>query len=394
MHTVGVICEYNPFHKGHAWMLEELRRRGAEHIVCAMSGNFVQRGEAAIADKRSRAEMAVRCGADVVLELPTAWAASTAEIFARGGVSVLAQTGVVDTLAFGSEAGEAAPLLALAQTLESDGYQTALRRELLTGDSFATCRQRAVASLLGEETAELLQGANNNLGVEYCRAACGRGLEIATVERVGARHDGEMRCGIASASEIRRRLWSGDESALELLPPEAAKILSREMAAGRAPVSLKHCERSILARLRQMEEEDFHPYDGGGEGLYHRLYDAVRQGGNIEAILESAKTKRYSHARLRRMVLAAWLGLETATRDREVPYLRLLAAGERGRPLLRRMRDSGAPLLTKAADVAALGAEAEALLRAEAAFTDLYTLAYPTLQKIPCGSEWRITPVI
>ena len=118
--VAGIICEYNPFHAGHAWMLQQLREGGADGIVCVMSGDFVQRGEFAVADKFARAEMAVRCGADVVLELPAPWAAATAEVFACGGVSALQQTGVVTHLAFGSECGNAAPLMLLAKTLGSE----------------------------------------------------------------------------------------------------------------------------------------------------------------------------------------------------------------------------------------------------------------------------------
>ena len=395
MRVAGIICEYNPLHRGHEWMLQQVRQQGVEAIVCAMSGNFVQRGEAAVVNKFARAEMAVRCGADLVLELPTPWAAATAEIFARGGVNLLAKTGLVTDLAFGSEWGDSAALQQLASALDSGEYEENLRALLRSGDSFAVCRQKAAAALVGEETAALLARPNNNLGIEYCRAAAKRGANwnILTIPRTGAEHDGATVDGIASASYIRALLHAGQaEEALALMPLPAVEVLQRELAAGRAPAELRHCERAVLGKLRAMSEADFAPYDGGGEGLYRRLYQAVRTQTSVEAILDEAKTKRYSHARLRRMLLAAWLEMKEI--PDHVPYLRVLAANDTGRRLLRQMRDNGAPVLTKAADVSQLGAAAEELFRAEAARTDLYTLTYPQLAHSACGADWRATPIM
>ena len=310
MRVAGVICEYNPFHRGHEWMLRELRAQGMDAIVCAMSGNTVQRGEVGVADKFARAEMAVRCGADLVLELPSPWASATAETFARGGVSLLQQTGVVTHLAFGSECGDAAALRKLAAVLDSEEYHAAVRRHLSGGESFAVCRQKAAAVLVGEETAALLASPNNNLAVEYCRAlsALESTMEPITVRRIGAGHDGGVEGGIASASYLRELLFMGrEEEAMHLMSDAAAAVLRRELSAGRAPASLKVCERAVLGKLRAMAEEDFRQYDGGGEGLYHRFYQAVRSCAGIEELVDSAKTKRYSHARLRRMLLSASL---------------------------------------------------------------------------------------
>lgn len=395
MRVAGIICEYHPLHLGHAWMMDEVRRQGAEAIVCAMSGNFVQRGEAAIVDKLARAGMAVRCGADLVLELPTPWAAATAEKFALGGVMLLEKTGVVTALAFGSECGNADALRHLAAALDTAEYEENLRALLAGGESFAVCRQKAAAQLVGEDAAALLANPNNNLGVEYCRALHKRhsAMGVMTVPRIGAGHDGAPVKGVASASHIRTLLLEGKtEQALSYMPPAAADVLRRELEAGRAPAALQNCERAVLGKLRAMQEEDFKRLDGGDEGLYHRFYQAVRTTVGMEELLDDAKTKRYSHARLRRMMLSAWLDLPPA--PEEVPYLRVLAANKTGRKLLRQMRDKGAPVLTKAADVTALGHEAEAFFRAEALRTDLYTLTFPDLSQSGCGRDWRTTPVM
>ena len=393
MAALGMICEWNPFHLGHAWLLRELKRRYGLPVVCVMSGNFVQRGEPAIAEKRARAEMALCCGADVVFELPTVWAMATAERFARGGIALLRRTGVVTQVAFGSECGDAAALMRVAACLDGEDFRAALQRRLAGGETFAVCRERAAAELLGAADAALLREPNNILGIEYCRALRGSGIGVVTLPRTGARHDGAASGGIASASEIRRLLYEGQtERAMTFLPPEAAEVRRREMAQGRAPVTLANCERAVLAKLRTLHEEDFLPYDGGGEGLYRRVHRAVRAGTSLEEILALAKTKRYPMARLRRMLLAAWL--EVPQPPEEVPYLRLLGAGKDGRPLLRQMQRSGVPVLTKPADVGKLGPAAQELFARECAWTDLYMLGMPSLRWSACGSDWKTTPIL
>lgn len=399
--TAGMIVEYNPLHSGHLRLLAETRRLlGPDTaVVCAMSGNFVQRGDFALIRKHQRARAAVESGADLVLELPLPWAVSSAETFADGGVQVLSAAGVVTDLAFGSECGETAPLMELAGCLLSSEYAGELRRRLGSGRSYAACRQAAVAALLGPEKAALLESANNILGVEYCKALLRRRspLRPLTVCREGSAHDGELLPGAhPSASALRALLRTGEtERALSLLPPAMARIYREEAAAGRAPVCSETCERAVLARLRTMKEADFAALDQGREGLCRRLYEASRSAVSVEEVLAAAKTKRYAYARLRRMVLWAYLGLTPADVPEKVPYLRPLAANDVGRRLLARMREQAAvPVLTKPADVRALGPEARRLLSLEARATDLYTLAYPDLSAARGGEEWRMGPAI
>lgn len=388
MVVAGIICEYDPFHLGHAAMIDALRKRGADAVVCAMSGSFVQRGEVAAVGKAARAEMALRCGADLVLELPSPWSCAPAETFAAGGVQLLQMTGVVTELAFGSECGDLTALQTAADALESPAYRAALAAQSRE-EPFAVRRRRAVEQVLGEEYGRLLTRPNDILALAYLRALHGTAIRPVAIRRVGAAHDGAVKDGVASASHIRELLRQGEtENALALMPPAAAGILRRELEAGRAIADGALCERAMLDRLRRMDEEDFAPCDDSGEGLYHRLYRAVQSSAALPELLDAVKTKRYPTARLRRMLLRAWLELPARPPER-VPYLRLLAASETGRSLLRRME--GAPVLTKAADVGKLGAAAERLFRAEARRSDLYALACPRV--LPCGEDWRLTPV-
>ena len=186
MRTIGIIAEYNPFHSGHRHHIQAVRQAfGADcAVVCAMSGNWVQRGEAALADKWTRTALALRQGVDLVVELPTPWAVSSAEPFARGGVGLLTATGVVDTLSFGSEAGALPPLQAAADCLASPAWQEVLRQGLAEGLSFPVARQQAATALLGD-AARCLQGPNNNLGVEYLLAPVSyTHLTLPTILRV------------------------------------------------------------------------------------------------------------------------------------------------------------------------------------------------------------------
>ena len=252
MRTAGIISEYNPFHRGHAWQICELRRRlGAETaVVCAMSGSFVQRGDFAVMRTHARAEAAVRGGADLVLELPLPWAIASAEGFAAGGVGVLAATGAVDTLVFGSECGDTETLKAVTAALESESFAAYLRQGLQEGVSFAAAREAAARKLLGEKAAVLAQ-PNDILGVEYCKAIARQAAALMplALPRRGVGHDGGAAEGFASASHIRELLING-ACADEFLTPESAAICARERAAGRAPVTMANAERAILARLR------------------------------------------------------------------------------------------------------------------------------------------------
>ncbi len=401
MHIAGVICEYNPFHTGHAWQLAELRRRGADGIVCVMSGNFVQRGDFALLRKHVRAEAAVRGGADLVLELPLPWATASAEGFARGGVEVLAATGVVDTLAFGSECADTNALVRVAQALCATEFPAALREEILRGDSFAAARQRAAERLCGAD-AEILGNPNDILGVEYCKALRAQASAIVplALPRVGAAHDAAAADAYASASFLRERILESDtadgcDAWSRYVTADMLRLYAAERAAGRAPVRMETMERAVLTRLRAMTEADFAAFDEGGEGVYHRFFDAARKATGIGALLDAVKTKRYAHARLRRFLLSCYLGVFPAQRRIDVPYIRVLAMGDKGKDLLHEMRrTSKLPVLIRPTDVKKLTESAKNLLETEARATDLYALAYPDLAQSAGGSEWTTNPVI
>ena len=396
MQAAGIIVEYNPLHRGHVHLMQQTRRLLGEDcaIICAMSGDFVQRGDFALLNRRARARAAVESGADLVLELPLPWAVASAERFADGGVQTLLATGLLTHLAFGSECGDAERLMTAAKGLEHPDFPALLKDALKSGASFPAARQSALEQMLGQNTAALLASPNNTLGIEYCRALVRQKSAVSplTISRLGAEHDApDAVDGIASGSSIRALLHAGQrEEALSLMAPAMAQAYLREEAAGRAPVFSQTQERAILARLRTMTEADFAALDESREGLYHRLYQASRTARTVEEFLETAKTRRYAYARLRRMLLWAYLGLDPHTFPAAPAYLRPLAANETGRALLGAMRKTASvPVLTKPADVRRLGTEALDLFTLEARAADLYSLSYPDLSAAAPEVLWK-----
>lgn len=391
MNAVGIVAEYNPFHAGHAYHIAETRRLLGEDrgVVCVMSGNWVQRGECALTDKWTRAALALRGGADLILELPLPWAISSAEGFARGAVWVLKATGVVDTLSFGSESGDLETLRRIGVTLDSPEYRNALHVELGKGKPFAQARQKAALNMMGSD-ANLLSGANDSLGVEYLRAA-GEGMAAIAVLRRGACHD--SLCPeeeIVSASCLRKRLWQGEDVS-PWLGEETMETLQK---AGLA--RMQNIERAMLSRLRRMGEEEFAalPDSGAAEGLPARLVKAAKRAESLEEFYALAKTRRYAHARIRRLALWAFLGLKGADRPTGGPAcLRVLGMNSRGKRLLREMKETATlPVLTKPAHIRELGEEAQALFELESRATDLFGLCFDKIK--PCGMDYTTGPVI
>lgn len=379
MRAIGIVSEYDPFHSGHKYHIEATRRQLGEDlpVICAMSGNWTQRGSAAIADKWARAKLALLGGADLVLELPTPWATASAETFARGAVEILSRAGA-DVLSFGSEAGDITDLQAVADCLDSEEYKAALHRYTDKSISFAATRQEAVRALIGE-AADRLDRPNNNLGIEYLRAirALGIDMEAVTVVREGDAHDAPASGrSHASASAIRAMLRQGEGNAWKRLHPDARETLT-EFA------DLKLAERAILAKLRTLSAEDLKAIPDCGEGLENRILEAAGKAASLEELYDLAKSKRYAHARIRRVVLRAFLGIDHI--PERVPYLRVLGMNGRGRDLLRQMKEER--VITKPAHGKGI-----ALLEAEARYTDLYALCFPKIR--PCGMEWTKSPVV
>ncbi len=358
MRTAGIICEYNPFHQGHRYQIQEVRRRlGPDTgVVCLMGGNYVQRGEPAIYDKWTRSEIAVRQGADLVLELPLTVAVNAGGYFAAGAVDCLLELGCVDTLCFGTEGADAETLWDTARLLRSAEFDRRLREALSSGVSYARARELALKDLGGD--AACLATPNNALGVDYLRRLLERErpMELLVIPR---------QAGMPTATALRRALLAGTERPLGTLH------------------ALEYGERAMLSVLRTLPDAAFEAMPFGSEGLWSRVRRACRRENSLEAICLSCKSKRYAYSRLRRMLLCLFLGLDRETMARKSPYLRVLAFNERGRTLLHGIKRNTVLVSGPAPD----SPEAKRYFALEQRATDLYGLFAPPGIREPMGRE-------
>ena len=376
MKTVGIIAEYNPFHRGHQWQLGAVREKFSSDcaIIIALGGCFTQRGEPAVFTKYARAEAALRCGADLVLELPLPWAVSSAEGFARGGVGVLNALGCVDALVFGSECADIGRLHRLAEALSVPDWEPLLREKLGSGAGYAKARQQALEALLGEPLPEL-SARNDILAVEYLRSlhAQQSGMEACPLPRNGA---------FPPASKLRE---GGDF--LASLPDAAAGVFRREVESGRIqrPGVL---EAAMLARLRSMTVDEYALLPGASEGLEHRLRKAAWVSGSMKELLERTVTKRYPASRIRRMALSAFLGIPAGLEKTLPPYIRVLGLNERGRQVLHEAKPS-VPVVTKPAD-----GKGFPVFQLEARACALYALGFESEKQRSGDMDYQASPVI
>jgi len=328
---VGIICEYNPLHLGHKKQMDHIRRIHGDNtaIVCLMSGNFVQRGAPAIIDKSIRAESALNCGADLVLELPVEYALSSAEGFAAGGVRILGS--FCDYLCFGAEDADAEKLLNTAHALLSNSFPPLLKQQLETGKSFPAARQAALARM-GADSG-FLTSPNNILAVEYCKAILSQNtpMQPMPIFRGGSYHDNLPDPENPSATSLRAMLTVG-ECVDPYLPQPFPHASLHTLQAG---------ERAILARLRTMTDDEFEALPYGSEGLWRKLMHASRAEADLEGIIAATKSKRYTRSRIDRMILCAFLGLTREDFGDLPPYTRVLAFTDRGRQVLKLARQNG-----------------------------------------------------
>ena len=358
-------------------------------IICMMSGNFVQRGEFACFEKHARANAAIKCGADLVLELPFPRSISSAERFASGAVEALDAVGICTHLVFGSECGDISRLERAAAALCADETQAKIKLMAKGGMSYAFARQAVMTEQLGYD-GNILSQANNTLGVEYLKALIQHNSAMTpiTIQRRGDGHDSEGCSGMS----LRKALFEG-RNPWEHIPEQAANIFKNEIQLGRGPVDTGSAENAILAVLRR--HTDFSRLPDASEGLDRRLEKYCASEPTLEKVLEKSKTRRYAMSRLRRMVLCAYLGVSDADVTAPVSYISVLAMNSKGKRLLKLMSEkSRIPTITKPASAKRMCPEIRSLFELQARATDLYTLAYPSAGQRFGGQEWTTGPVI
>lgn len=348
MSVFGIICEFNPIHTGHQYLLRTARQRGADTVVCIMSGATTQRGEFAIADPYLRAKAAILAGADLVIELPFPWCSASAEGFAMGGIEVVKH--FADTVIFGSECGDLSLLRQAADAASSPRFKEAFQKALQGGEGAA----RAYCDCLTQSGIPPLS-SNDLLGVAYLRAATEQNADLSfqTVQRHGAayRQTALHQAESPSAMAIRR-LWSEGkfEEAVPAIPKECVKLF-REAVENGEITSERELDSVWLSFFRLHDAEDFADCLGCEGGLAQRICASARQARSYEELLQTVKTKRYTDAHIRRAMLFCLASVTKQDVKATPQYTTVLAMNQRGQRLLAQKRKELCfPVITKAAD--------------------------------------------
>ena len=370
--AVAVICEFNPFHNGHRFLLGKAKELTGEPVLAVMSGSFTQRGEVALCSKFERAEAALKSGANLVAELPAVYAVSCAERFARGGVNISKMFGCVNYLAFGCEDDNIDLLKTAAFAGENPEVNAIIAEQMNSGSYYPKAYEYAVRRVCGGEAADVLTKPNNILAVEYIRALRGTDIKPLPIKRVGAEHDSDGADGIyAGASYIRKLLRSG-EGADGLLPYAPGEITYPEKL-----------DRALLYKLRNMNAEQLRALPEVGEGLENRILSAARKFGTAEEVIGEVKTKRYTRSRICRILTCALLGITEELQTKTAGYARVLGFTSEGEKMLKTCIGK---VITSAAKAEDLGSDTAELLAADIRATDTAALAYEKVK--PCGADY------
>jgi predicted nucleotidyltransferase len=434
MKVLGIVVEYNPFHNGHIYHIEQSKAiTGCDAVVCVMSGNFIQRGEPALINKFARAEIALQNGVDLVIELPLPFAMASAEAFGFGAVKILDSIGIVDCISFGSEQGDIASVQYVSNILayEPQEYKDELKKQLSFGLSFPACRQNAIQKYLENHPSEyatldlttILETANNILGIEYLKAISRLKSSIKpyTINRISNQYNSTDFTGaISSATAIRNDIKDmyveGQKSLLtdtaqEYLPlsfntvkaiPQNSKIIiERELKNGRGPNSINQFEDILLAFIRQTTVEKLREISGISEGLEYRIKKASEISGNFGELLSNICTKRYTQTRIQRILLSLLAGITKNDMDLFMQYggpqySRILGFNNIGRELLSKMKKgSSLPIITKPSDYkSSCNKLLTRMLEIEAQSTDMYVLGYKNSNFRKAGQEFTQNIVI
>lgn len=424
MKVLGIVAEYNPFHNGHIYHIEQSKLlTGSDAVICVMSGNFIQRGEPALINKFARTEIALQSGVDLVIELPAPFAMSSAENFGYGAVKILDGIGIVDCISFGSEHGDIDALRQISDILadEPQQYKEELKKQLSSGLSYPAGRQIAMQKYLEamqpkntslSNPAAVLETSNNILGIEYLKALkrLGSPIKPYTVKRVSNQYNSSGLTGtISSATSIRNSIHKSNKQdtlfahdALAMaVPPQTKAVIEREIEHGRGPNSIFNYETIIFALLRQMTHEQLRRIPDVSEGLEYRIKNACENSGCLDELFSNICTKRYTRTRIQRIINSLLTGV--TKNDMELfmqyggsQYARILGFNKIGRELLSKIkRNSSLPLITKTSDFKkSCNPLLTRMLQIESQATDLYVLGYKNPAFKKAGQEYTQNLVI
>ncbi|MCM1113089.1 MAG: nucleotidyltransferase [Muribaculum sp.] len=406
----GIVAEYNPFHNGHRYQLEDAKRQsGADYTVVVLSGNFMQRGTPALFDKYKRAEMALRGGADLVLELPAFYSASSAEYFATGAVTLLDKLGVVDYLCFGSECGDLDTMRRIAGILleEPAGYVAYLKQYLRQGASYPTARTAALVQFCPELSGQrdVLKSANNILGIEYLKALLRRNsaMKPVTSLRNGSQyHDRMLRAQFSSAMALRQALYdTQDPSMLSSQIPEPVYTVLRSALTQKRPLQLDDFSAPLHYKLLMEADAGYADYLDVSVELSDRIRNKLYDFTSFQAFCDLLKTKDMTYTRISRCLMHILLDMKTADMESYrqadyIGYIRVLGFRREAEELLSAAKKQAkAPILSKLADAAQILDETGlSMLQKELRISAVYESTAALKSGCPMTNEYRSPLVI
>lgn len=388
--VLGIITEYNPFHNGHVLHLNESKKiTNADFTIAIMSGNFVQRGETSIFDKWSKTEMALKQGIDLVIELPTIYAISSAENFAQGAIKILSTLGIIDYLSFGSEIGEIKALNDIAEILykEPKEFSDIIKNQLRSGLSYPKAREIAIQMYFGNSPkyTEVLENPNNILGVEYLKALkkYKSPIKALTIKRNYSDYNSNtVKKGIASATAIRTMI-ANDKNIHSVVPFESYEIIEKLIDNGEYVPSLKVFEKEIIYILRKMPIMDIANLPDVTEGLENRIKNAANSSNTLEELISKIKSKRFTQSRIQRILLYALIGITNKDMEmskKTLPYIRVLGFNKHGKRIISSIAENN----PKAKIVVSVkrflennkDLKLQTMMSKDIAATNIYTLGY------------------
>lgn len=393
MNICGIVAEYNPFHNGHKYHIEQTKREtDCDAIVVIMSGNFIQRGVPALFDKWIRTKMALENGADLIIELPLIYSTSSAEYFAQGSISLLDGLGVVSNISFGSDTTDIDTLKRIANVLylEPENYKKLLQSEIKRGVSYPIARSNALKNFLKKEydakyIADILLDPNNILGIEYLKALLYSNSMIKplAIKRKGGDYNSTAIVdNICSATAIRELLEKNELKAIEnVVPKETFDTINNEILNGRAPMFLKNFENEIMYSLRKSTVEELRDIADVTEGLENLIKKASTIGKTIDEIIDIIKTKRYTRTRIQRILLHTLLNVtkkDVEDYKYNPQYIRVLGFTKTGEKVLSQIyNNSNLPIVTSVSKfLKTANSTGQKMLEKDILATDIYTLGY------------------
>ncbi|MEN8075473.1 nucleotidyltransferase [Clostridioides difficile] len=399
MNITGIITEYNPFHNGHLYHLTEARKNtNADGIICIMSGNFVQRGGPAIIDKWKRTEMALNNGVDLIIELPTFYAVSSAEFFAKGAVSILNSLGIVDNIFFGSECGDINKLIEISQVLVNEDctYKSILKKNLDKGLTFAKARENSLIEYLNnDEINDILLSSNNILGIEYVKSILklNSSIKPMTLKREGSKYnDRELSSSFSSATSIREALKNNNsiENLVNLIPNESYKIFSKLQEDQYSFVFDEDMFKFIKYKI-QTNCINFNNLYEITEGLDNKIMKEINNSNTYDEFILNIKSKRYTYSKISRLLTHIYLGLDdnsfVSINNPTNLYARVLGFNKTGREILSLIKaNSTIPLITKVPRFTD-----NPLLKLDIRATAAYSILN---NKVNPNSDYLISPII